>query len=100
MSNQAVEYDFAVDNEIQRNIYPTEGIDWASVPDNNSGNYSLGQINFNSVTMNGTDSNIQNMLSKALVTIPYTIDVTPENCNFTSDGTSIVKDNKFAVGTK
>lgn len=100
MSQEAVEFDYNRDSDNQSNIYPCYSIDNIKVPDSNSKNYSNGMIQFNSVKLGGTDPNTQYSLSKAKVDIPYTITLDAEGCTFTSDGTNVVLDNKYACSTK
>lgn len=100
MSNEAIQFDYELDQESQKNVYPCEGIDWTPIPDNNAKNYSNGLINFNNVNISGTNANIQHALSKTNVLIPYTYSLKITGGTFTSDGINIVEDNKYASSVK
>ena len=100
MSQEAVEFDYDLDNQVQKNEYPCQSIDYVKINDSNTNNYSNGVISFNGVKTSGTDVNIQYSISKGTLSFPYTIVQDISAASFTSDGTNIVPDNRFACSVK
>ena len=100
MSNQAVQYEYQEDMQTMENDYPCNSINWEYKNDVNNGNYAAGQINFGTINFTGTEAGVQFSPHKGFITVPYTVTLDAINCTFTSDDTTVVADNKYALGSK